>query len=117
VTRTVIGGKIEHLPPLHPDFRGLRQVRAAATTQARLMPQPLVRFVDQRQRRPRMSRLPARFAAAFTAQRPGSRLGERGVRRRRRAFPTRAHGLCRVNFLAFGQFGSMRAFDGWSVGC
>jgi hypothetical protein len=65
VTRTVIGGKIEHLPPLHPDFRGLRQVRAAATTQARLMPQPLVRFVDQRQRRPWMSRLPARLAAAL----------------------------------------------------
>lgn len=60
--------QIEHLPPLHPDFRGLCQVSAAAGARARLVPQPLVRLVDQRQRRPRMSRLPARFAAALAAQ-------------------------------------------------
>jgi hypothetical protein len=47
------------------------------------MPQPLIRLIDQRQRRAWMSRLPARLTLTLAPQRPGSGLGERGIRRRR----------------------------------
>jgi len=46
-------------------------------------PAPLVRVVDQRQRRPRMTGLPTRLATGTAAQRLRGRLGERRVRRRR----------------------------------
>jgi hypothetical protein len=76
-------GQVEHLPPLHPGLGCIRQVRAAPRTRAGLMPLPLIRIVDQRQRRPRMPGLPARLLPALAPQRLRSGLGKRRVRRRR----------------------------------
>ena len=54
-------------------------------------PAPLVRVVDQRQRRPRMTGLPARLPPAAAPQRLRGRLGERRVRRRRARRVGRVH--------------------------
>jgi hypothetical protein len=51
-------GQVEHLPPLHPDLRTVGQVRTTADTRARLIPHPLVRVANLRQRRPQMPLLP-----------------------------------------------------------
>src|SRR3954447_6284098 len=100
-TRTVIGGRSntwrrskptpgappkpppppEPRRPPHPPPGCPGKAAAAAGTRARFVPAPLVRVVDQRQRRPRMTRLPARLAAAAAAQRLRRRLHERRVRR------------------------------------
>ena len=83
VTRTVIGGRSNTCRRSIPTSGASRQVRAAARTRARLVPPPLVRVRDQRQRRPRMPGLPTRLAATLAAQRLRRRLGERRIRRRR----------------------------------
>ena len=75
--------QIEHLPALLAHLGRLGQIGAAPGAGARLVPQPLVRVGHQRQRRPRMPRLPAGFAAALAAQRLRYGLAERRIRRRR----------------------------------
>jgi hypothetical protein len=75
--------QIEHLPTLHPHLGRAGQARPTAGARVGLVPAPLVRVVDQRQRRPRMTGLPARLPARPAAQRLRGRLGERRVRRRR----------------------------------
>jgi hypothetical protein len=75
--------QVEHLPPLDTHLRRVRQIRTAAHTRTRLMPQPLVRIGDQCQRRSWMAWLPTRLASTLAAQRLRRRLGERRVRRRR----------------------------------
>jgi hypothetical protein len=81
--------QVDHLPPLHTHLHGARQIRTTPRAQTRLMPPPLVRVIDQRQRRPRMTGLPTRLATAPAPQRLRSRLGKRRVRRRRlRRVPT-----------------------------
>jgi hypothetical protein len=75
--------QIEHLPPLQTHLRSTRQIRAAPRAPARLVPQPLVRIINQRQRRSRMPRLPTWLATAPPTQRLRSWLGKRRVRRRR----------------------------------
>ena len=75
--------QVEHLAPLHTHLGCTHQVGSAAGARAGLVPQPLVRVIDQRQRRPR---LPSRPLSAPTPQRLRSRLDKRRVRcwRRRR---------------------------------
>ena len=75
--------QVEHLPPFHTHLRRARQGSAAPRTRAGLVPHPLVRIIDQSQRRPRMPRLATRLAPALTPQRFRSGLDERRVRRRR----------------------------------
>jgi hypothetical protein len=58
------GWQIEHLATFHPHLGSVGEVRAAARARAGLVPLPLVRVGDQRQRRPRMARLPTRSTAA-----------------------------------------------------
>ena len=90
-TRTRQGWQVEHLAAFHPHLDSVGEVRAAARARARLVPAPLVRVGDQRQRRPRMTRLPTRLTAAAAAQRLRRRLGERRVRRRRLRRVGRVH--------------------------
>jgi hypothetical protein len=66
--------QVDHLPPLHTHLHGARQIRTTPRAQTRLMPPPLVRVIDQRQRRPRMTGLPTRLATAPAPQRLRSRL-------------------------------------------
>jgi hypothetical protein len=40
--------QVEHLPPLHPYFGCVREVRAASGARAGLVPLTLVRVLDQR---------------------------------------------------------------------
>jgi hypothetical protein len=61
--------QVDHLPPLHPHLRGTRQIRTTLRARARLMPQPLIRLSNLRQRRPRMTGLPTRLTTAPAAQR------------------------------------------------
>ena len=75
--------QVEHLPPLHRDLGHVRQVVPHPPQRPRLVPLHLVRVSDLRQRRPRMPRLPTRFASALAPQRLRRRLGERRVGRRR----------------------------------
>ena len=81
--------QVDHLPPLHTHLHGAHEIRTTPRAQTRLMPPPLVRVIDQRQRRPRMTGLPTRFTTAAAAQRLRSWLGKRRVRRwRLRRVPT-----------------------------
>jgi hypothetical protein len=73
--------QVEHLPPLHPNLRTVGQVRTTANTRARLIPQPLVRVANLRQRRPRMPLLPTRLPPAPAAQPLQLGHDERRVRR------------------------------------
>lgn len=75
--------QVEHLPPLHTYFRRLRQISATPHARARLVPHPLLRVLDQRQRRPPISRLAARLATALATRGLRSGLDERRIRRRR----------------------------------
>jgi hypothetical protein len=83
--------QVEHLAALHPDLGRTGQIPAAPSTRAGLVPQPFVRVVHQRQRRPRMPRLPTRLTAGLAPQRLRSRLHERRVRRRRARRVPRVH--------------------------
>jgi hypothetical protein len=75
--------QVEHLPAFHPHLGCVPQLGAASRARAGLVPLALVRVVDQRQRRPRMTGLPTRPTATPPAQRLRRRLGKRRVRRRR----------------------------------
>ena len=57
--------KVEHLPALHPHLGSVHEVRPAARARTGLVPLPLVRVGDQRQRRPRMPGLPTRRPTAL----------------------------------------------------
>jgi hypothetical protein len=57
--------QIKHLPALHTYLRGAGQIGAAPAAHNRLVAAPVVRIVNQCQRRTRLS---ARPAAAFTLQ-------------------------------------------------
>ena len=59
------GWQIEHLAAFHPHLGSVGEVRAAARARAGLVPAPLVRVGDQRQRRPRMARLPTRLTTTL----------------------------------------------------
>jgi hypothetical protein len=83
VIRTRIGRQIKHLPPLQTYLRRIRQTRTAATAVARLMPHPVIRVNNLRQRRPRMPGLSTRLASTRTPQGLRRRLAKRRIRRRR----------------------------------
>jgi len=70
------------VPSAQAHFRCIGQARATAGARAGLVPHPLVRIGDLRQRRPRMPLLPTRLTPAPATQRLRSWLGERRVRRR-----------------------------------
>jgi hypothetical protein len=59
--------QVEHLPAFHPHLRRVHQACAAAGARAGLVPAPLIRVVDHRQRRPRMPRLPTPLATTLAA--------------------------------------------------
>ena len=75
--------QVEHLPAFHPHLGRVGQARPTARARAGLVPAPLVRVVDQRQRRTRMPGLPTRLTTTPSPQRLRRRLGDRRVRRRR----------------------------------
>jgi hypothetical protein len=74
-------GQVEHLIPLQAHLGCVRQICAAIHARAGLVPLPLVRVGDQRQRRPRMPGLPTRLASTLAPQRLRRGLHERRVRR------------------------------------
>ena len=81
--------QVEHLPPLHAHLRRLRQIRTTSAATAGLVPHRFIRVGHLRQRRTRMTLLPARFPSALAAQRFRRGLSERRIRRRRlRGVPT-----------------------------
>jgi hypothetical protein len=72
--------QIKHLLSLHTHL--WRQTRTADTAAARLMPQPLIRINNLRQRRPRLSGLSTWLATTRTPQRLRRRLAKQRIRRR-----------------------------------
>jgi hypothetical protein len=78
--------QVDHLPPLHTHLHGAHQIRTTPRAQTRLMPPPLVRVIDQRQRRPRMTGLPTGLRSLLRRNDFGAGLanGESDHRRLRR---------------------------------